>query len=215
MAAPDNSTESIVVNGIAIDRKLLETRAACRCVLEQCEARCCGGGVAIHLEQVNDILAHQEQIRPHLAESDRDPAAWFDQEFEVDHDHPAGGTCVGTKVVADPTHPDGERCVFLRRDRKCALQAAGIAAGGDPWRFKPFYCALFPLVFDRKRLVLDEQNEVYTGGGNCQRPSSGERVPVYRLFDAETKLALGEKGFAELDAYAQAEAKRRERPSAD
>jgi Fe-S-cluster containining protein len=212
MDAPDNSNQPIVVNGIEVARKLLETRASCRCVLEQCEARCCGGGVAIHVEQVSDILAHHEQIRPHLAESDRDPASWFDQDFEVDEDHPAGGTCVGTKVVADPTHPDGERCIFLRSDRKCALQVAGIAAGGAPWRFKPFYCALFPLVFDRKRLVVDEENPVYTGDGNCQRPSAGERIPLYRLFDAEAKLALGEKGYAEFDAYARAEAERLERP---
>lgn len=209
MDAP-TPNEPIVANGIAVDRVLLEARATCRCTIDQCRARCCGSGVYIHVDQVKDILAHQELIRPHLAESDRDPGSWFDQDFEVDEDHPAGGTCVGTRVVADPTHPDRERCVFLRSDRKCALQAAGIAAGNDPWRFKPFYCALFPLAFYRKRLVLDEENEVYTGGGSCQRPSSGERVPLYRLFEAETKLVLGEKGFAELHAQAQAEASRRE-----
>jgi Fe-S-cluster containining protein len=212
MDAPDNSNQPIVVNGIAVDRNLLEARATCRCRIEQCQAHCCGSGVYINVDQVKDILAHQEQIRPHLAEGDRDPAGWFDQDFEVDEDHPAGGTCVGTKVVKDPTHPDGERCVFLQRDRSCALQAAGIAAGGDPWRFKPFYCALYPLAFYRKRLVVDDENPVYTGGGNCQRPSSGERTPLYRLFDAETKLVLGEKGYAELDAYARAEAERLERP---
>ena len=45
-------------------------------------------------------------------------------------------------------HPMGANCIFLRPDRRCGLQAASIAAGEHPWRWKPFYCALHPITFD-------------------------------------------------------------------
>lgn len=205
MNTDQGNNGSIVVKGIAVDRKLLEARAVCRCTLDQCQARCCGGGVAIKVEHANDILAHQQLILPHVPPANRDPQTWFEWEFENDDDHPEGGTCIGTQVVADSTHPDGQRCIFLRSDRRCALQVAGVAAGEHPWRFKPFYCSLYPLVFDRHRLILDDENEVYRGGGSCQRASAGERIPLYQLFDVEVKLALGEAGYADLAARAKAE----------
>ena len=36
-------------------------------------------------------------------------------------------------------------------------------------------------------------------GGHCQRPDYSRLIPVYQLFDVETKLVLGEEGYAELE----------------
>jgi hypothetical protein len=172
--------------------------------VDDCQSYCCTGGVYVSVEHAADVVAHQHLIQPHLPEARRDPALWFDGSVEPDNDHPAGGVVTGTSVLPDPSHPVGESCVFLRPDRRCALQAAGLAAGEHPWRFKPFYCAFHPLVYDAKRIVLSEASEMYREGGSCSRPNPGQAIRLYELFDAELILALSEAGYAELKALAAA-----------
>jgi hypothetical protein len=199
-----DEADPLMIAGWPVSPVLLEERPLRRCQLEECQSYCCNGGVWIHTRQVADILAHQELIKPHLPPERRDPSLWFDGEEELDIDWPAAGNATGTAVVADPTHPAGTTCIFLKPDRLCALQAAGIAAGEHPWRFKPFYCALHPLGLDGGQLVLVEGSEVYVAGGDCSRPAAdGTLIPVYALFDVETKLVLGEDGFAALEAQAK------------
>jgi hypothetical protein len=193
---------TLLINGVRVDARLLEARPIRRCRIEECQAHCCTGGVYISTQQVEDILAHQAVIQPHLPPERRDPALWFDGAIEPDKDHPEGGQVMGTNVLPDPTHPVGENCVFLRPDRRCALQAAGIAAGEHPWRFKPFYCAFHPLIYESKRVVLSEESEMYLEGGSCNRPNPGQPIPLYQLFDMELKLVLGEEGYMELEAVA-------------
>jgi hypothetical protein len=197
---PPGELQTLRLKGVDVDTSLLETRPIRRCRIEECQAKCCGFGVYISTKQVEDIRAHTELIKPHLPPERRDPAGWFDDQLETDEDHPDGGQIMGTNLVDDPTHPDGNCCVFLRPDRKCALQVAGMAAGEHPWRFKPFYCALHPLTFEKKVVKLDTDNWVYQNGGDCQRPAPEAPVPVYRLFELELKLAVGEEGYAELAA---------------
>lgn len=200
------STESpldLVINGQIVDAGLLETRPIRRCQLAECQSYCCTGGVYVSVEHAADVLAHQHLIQPHLPEARRDPALWFDGSREPDYDHPAGGEMTGTSVLPDPSHPVGEGCVFLRPDRLCALQVAGLEAGEHPWRFKPFYCAFHPLVYVEKRIVLSEESEMYLEGGSCNRPAERAR-PLYELFDAELILALGEAGYAQLKQLATA-----------
>jgi hypothetical protein len=186
-----------MINGWPVDPRLGERRALARCQLDECQSMCCNGGVWIHTRQADDILAHQDLIIPHMPPDRRDPSQWFDGTDELDSDWPEAGNATGTNVVTDPTHPAGQTCIFLNAERLCALQAAGIAAGEHPWRFKPFYCALHPLGLDGGHLMLVEGSEVYQEGGSCSRPS-GELIPLYQLFDSETKLVLGEEGYAAL-----------------
>lgn len=190
--------DPLIINGFTIDPQLFEARPLRRCELVECQAHCCGGGVAINLTQVEDILAHKELIFPHLPADRHDFETWFDGPLEPELDLPSGGMLTGTRVIPDPTHPAGTTCIFLRPDRKCALQAAGIAAGEHPWRFKPFYCALHPLTFDKHTLMLDHENEIYIDGGSCNRATDGQAVELYKLFDWEMKLAVGEEGYETL-----------------
>jgi hypothetical protein len=189
---------SLMINGVAVDRGLLETRALGRCDLGECQSYCCSGGVYIWLAEAEDILAHAEMIQPFLPEDRRDPGRWFDGSREPDDDHPQGEMCTGTNVIEDQTHPAGQTCIFLRPDRLCALQYASIETGHHPWRFKPFYCALHPLVYEDKQLVLAEGSEIYAEGGSCSRPAPGQPIPLYVLFDSELELALGAEGYREL-----------------
>ena len=203
MHPTDEESEPLTINGAAVHPHLLETRPIRRCRIEECQAHCCGLGVAINVRQAEDILAHKDLILPHLTPSRRDSAKWFYGTREPEYDHPDGGVLTSTTVVADPTHPTGHNCIFLRPDRKCALQVASIAAGEHPWRFKPFYCAMHPVTFVRRVVKLDDDNPLYTTGGDCQRPAPDAPIPVYQLFEAEVKLALGEAGYAELEAGAR------------
>ena len=198
MTNPLPDATPLIVNGIAVERKLLESRTIQRCALNECQAHCCTCGVYLNVEHAKMVMANQETIMPHVPAERRDPASWFDWTLEPDVDHPEGGTLASTNVAKDATHPAGQSCVFLRPDRKCALQVASVAIGKHPWHFKPFYCALFPLVFHRHELVLDDDNEVYLEGGRCSRAICSEPVPLYRLFETEMKLAIGENGYREL-----------------
>ena len=51
-------------------------------------------------------------------------------------------------------------------------------------------------------MKLAEQNELYLEGGSCNRPDPEALIPVYKLFEMEMKLALGEAGYAELEVRA-------------
>ncbi len=190
----------VMIDGIAVDAGLLAARAIRRCRAGECDSYCCSGGVYISLRQAEDILANAALVQPHLPAERRDPAGWFDGDVVSDDDHPHGEPVMGTQVVPDSTHPVGESCVFLRPDRKCALQVAGQANGQHPWRFKPFYCALHPLVYDQKMLALAEGSEMYQEGGSCNRPAAGPPVPLIEFFRPELELALGETGYAKLAA---------------
>lgn len=197
-------TPLLVINGIQVDPQLLTARPLRRCFFGECDSHCCGGGVYISTEQAAAILDNQELVKPHLPIDRRDPAGWFDHALVPDTDHPAGGQTMSTNVLDDPSHPSGSCCVFLLPDRRCALQSASIAAGEDPWHFKPFYCALHPLVFDKHILRLAEESEMYVEGGSCNRADANAHIPLYQLFDVEVKLALGEAGYAELERLARA-----------
>jgi hypothetical protein len=199
---PDD-TAPLIVNGIAVERKLLESRPVRRCALNECQAHCCSCGVYLAVDHARMVMDKKEAILPHLPADRHNADTWFDWTQEPDHDHPGGGMLVSTNVVSDSTHPAGQTCVFLRPDRKCALQVASIAAGEGPWHYKPFYCALFPLVFHQHQLMLDDDNLVYLEGGSCTRPTCGEAIPLFRLFEMEMKLAIGDSGYTELTAKAK------------
>lgn len=195
--------KELVINHLRVDADLLQRREVRRCNLSECQSACCSGGVYITVREADDILAHAEIIQPFLPESRRNPEIWFDDSREPDDDHPTGEVCTGTSVIEDLTHPAGQTCIFLRPDRLCALQKASIETGEHPWRYKPYYCALHPLVWDEKVLVLAEGSEVYLEGGSCNRPAPGEPIQLVDLFDDELRLALGNDGYAELRDVAQ------------
>ncbi len=195
--------KELVINHLRVDADLLQRREVRRCNLSECQSACCSGGVYITVREADDILAHAAIIQPFLPESRRNPEIWFDDSREPDDDHPTGEMCTGTSVIEDLTHPAGQTCIFLRPDRLCALQKASIETGEHPWRYKPYYCALHPLVWEEKILVLAEGSEVYLEGGSCNRPAPGEPIQLVDLFDEELRLALGNDGYAELRDVAQ------------
>lgn len=194
------------IDGRLVDRRLLEPQAVARCRVARCEAVCCAHGVFVSLAQAEDIREHRRWIVPHLPRDRADPRLWFGGRRLIEHDHPDGGMAVRTAVVRDPSHPAGCACVFLRPDRKCALQVAGESAGEHPWRLKPFYCALHPITFRRHVVTLEPAvNAAYPLRYDCFRAAATPARPLYQLFRAEMALALGESRLARLDGIVAAD----------
>lgn len=192
-----NQDQPLLIEGRPVDRKLLGRLSTQRCVTDECQSWCCTGGVWVDLQEKEKILANAEKIKPLLPPGRRDESIWFDGERDSHLDFPSGWG-EGTTVVLDPTHPAGETCIFLRpEDRRCAIQAASLANGEDPWSLKPFFCILHPLTTDDGVLRLDDDNEIYTEGGHCQRPH-GQPVPLHVTFRSEMEFALGKAGYQKL-----------------
>jgi hypothetical protein len=197
------TSDDLIIQGMRVNASLLETRPWRRCHLDECQGYCCGAGVCVSLAQVDDILGHASLFQPYMSPERCNPQDWFYlDETHEDQDHPAGGQYTYTMVFDDPLHPYTYACVFLRPDRKCALQLASIESGEHPWRYKPFYCALHPIEFNDLRVTLCEDNPIFKEGGGCHRITPDRSIPLYVLFADELKLALGEAGYTELAAQA-------------
>jgi hypothetical protein len=154
----------------------------------------------VDLAFASRIVDEAEIIKPHLPADRRNVADWFDGVVKDDADFPSG-TKVGTQIIPDALNPAGSRCVFLRPDQKCALQVASAAAKRHPWDLKPFYCCLYPVTLLDNGLELDQENEIYSLGGSCQRP--GAPMPLYKLLKEELVLALGQEGYDQLCSAAE------------
>ncbi|MFN4293946.1 MAG: hypothetical protein ACK4JD_07430 [Thermoflexales bacterium] len=202
----------IIINGYAIDDKLLQKKAIRRCQIARCKAGCCADGVWVDYAHAQRVIAQAELIQPFMPATRRDPSTWF---AELHDDDPAfpSGRYTGTTTVDDPSHPSGATCVFLRpEDRCCAIQAACIAHGRPAWELKPYYCCLFPLVDEyedaegrplpAKRLTLDDENDLFNRGGGCYEDCAGDPEYVFQIYAEEVALALGVAGYRELCAFA-------------
>jgi hypothetical protein len=146
-------------------------------------------GVWLDPLEVEDLRAHAHVIAPWMPAGRGEPGQWFGSKHEAEPGMPSREV-IATKVVPNPAHYGGHECVFLRSDSKCALQAAGEAAGMDGWRFKPFHCILHPLTFDDLgRVSLPPAEEVLNEPASCLR-SAAEPRPVRGLFARELEFLM-------------------------
>lgn len=193
----NSNTEPLTIKNYLIDPKLWESRPTQRCDIAECQAWCCTGGVWVDFGERDRILANAEKIKPFLPPDRQDATCWFDGQYDEDDDYPTGRG-EGTSVVADPTHPVGNTCIFLRpENRYCAIQSASMAAGDHPWTLKPFYCILHPITIEDNLIQLDDENEIYIEGGHCQRPAFGPKR-LYEVFAEELEFVLKREGLEEL-----------------
>ncbi len=179
---------------LRLNPRVLKSEHLERCCLDDCQAACCLHGVWVDLREAEDLLDCAALIAPEMKGQFKDPEAWFAGATEED-EHSISGKVVHTRVVDDPTHYGGTACVFLRVDHKCALQVAGERAGLHPWRFKPFYCILQPLDFDKQgRITLDKTSVLLNEKGSCLRRSP-RRTPLVITFEPELTYLLGKKEY--------------------
>lgn len=180
-----------------ISPRLLESEALRRCTLDECRGACCLHGAWIDRLEAGELLNNAALIAVHMPEDRRDPDLWFDGRREPD-EHALSGEVVHTTVLPNPDHYGGTACIFLLTGARCALQAAALAAGEHPWRYKPFYCILHPFDLDDDgRITLPEGGEIRAEPASCLRPHT-QSVPLVVTFAPELAYLLGEKAYQAL-----------------
>jgi hypothetical protein len=180
-----------------ISPRLLQVEPLRRCRLDECKGACCLHGAWLDRIEADGLLSAAHLIMPHLPESAREPALWFDGRCESDP-HALSGEVVHTTVLPAPDHYGETACIFLRPDHKCALQVAATAAGEHPWRLKPFYCILHPLDLDEQgRITLDEGEALRAEPASCLRAST-EATPLAVTFEPELIYLLGETAYQQI-----------------
>ncbi|HET7087328.1 MAG TPA: hypothetical protein VFL17_01635 [Anaerolineae bacterium] len=185
----------LMIQGIRIDPSLLKRGAIARCEVVECMAACCTGGVWLEPGEMPRILEWAETIKRHIPPERHDESTWFSA-GEPDENMPRGHE-MGTTTVNDPMRPGQTCCVFLRSDRKCALQVVSEECHLGWPGLKPFFCAIYPLYFEDGALSMDEDTPLDFEGGGCQRVAPEIR-PMYRIYREEAILILGEDGYREL-----------------
>ncbi len=158
---------------VVLSESLFRATRLRRCRLEECHAACCLHGVWVDPIEKDDVLRHADIILPHMAQGRTDLNRWFGDTREADADFPSG-CVVPSAVVANTAHYGGTECVFLRPDWLCALQVAAIAAGEDPWRWKPFHCIIHPIATDSGEFTLPSDEELLAEEGGCFRDGGRE-----------------------------------------
>lgn len=156
-----------------------------------CVTRCCKGGVYADVKERDLILEHAAAIADQMDDTqNRDVAGWFDPEEREDGDFPSG-RCIGTQVFND-------KCVFLDRQGRCAIQLAAVAAGLDRWAWKPMYCILFPIEISDGVVGYDPMLQ---GVQPCCSTSQTFEVPLFRACQAELVHLIGRDGFDALEKH--------------
>ena len=168
---------------LTVDPELLTARFDRTCATTACSGRCCADGVWADVAEREAILRQTDAVQRHMDPTQvHDPARWFDGETREDSDFPSG-LAFGTAV-------SNGSCVFLRSDRRCALQAA---SDGQTGRLKPLFCFAFPVTIVDGLLCLDEPRDAA-----CCTPSATGTVSALDVCAEELTILLGAGGVEEL-----------------
>ncbi|HSW40589.1 MAG TPA: DUF3109 family protein [Acidobacteriota bacterium] len=183
----DSLKDSLRVNGIVIDPGVLRKSAFYSCAEIDCMADCCSGGVWVENKDVSRILEWAGAIKQCLPPDRHDESKWFD----------VNKTETGTEIVDDPMRPDDTCCIFLQKNRKCALQAVSMANNLGWPGIKPFYCAIYPFYCEDGVMSVDDETELDEETAGCRHAAPQTRR-IIDLYRDEAILILGRSGYDEL-----------------
>lgn len=179
------SIQDKYINGIKIDPKIFTFKFGCKC-----NGECCHYGVYVDLKECEHILSIKDKIIPLMDETQsKNISEWFEP-AEEDDDFESG-IAVGTEII-------NNKCTFLDKNGLCVLQRLAILEGEHKWKYKPFYCILFPLTIYQNTLTIDDEH--------IDRLNYCNKFPVcdISIFEAckeEIHYLLGDEGFQELLEY--------------
>jgi len=115
--------------------------------VRNCDGKCCLGGTTVSVDERDAILKRARTVAKYMTSpARRDPSRWFGKRLTRDDDFTAG--------KATFTRVSGGGCVFLRKDRLCALQVAGEKELSGPYAIKPSVCLLWPMAIDGGKLQV-------------------------------------------------------------
>jgi hypothetical protein len=170
---------------ITVDPQVLTARFERACATTRCSGRCCATGVWADAAEREAVLRHADDVQRHMDETqEREPSRWFDPR-PWDHPDFPSGCGFGTATSRGA-------CVFLRGDRRCALQLASDTRTG---RLKPLFCYAFPVTIVDGVLCLDDARDPA-----CCTPSSTGSITALDMYAGELQQLLGADGVDELRA---------------
>ena len=156
-----------------------------------CSSVCCSGGVYVDLRERDVVMAHREIIAAQMDDTQvKDPSVWFDTDVEEDADFPSG-RCIGTQVIND-------KCAFLDREGRCAIQLAAVKAGMHKWALKPLFCILYPIEITNRVVSFDDMLQEEQP---CCTIGTTFDVPVFEGCAEELVHLVGEDGLAAMRAH--------------
>lgn len=163
-----------------------------RCNFPSCDAACCFDGAWVDTILVDQILEKNHLVFPHLPKDHQNPALWFDDRIEIDS-NALSGKVRHTTVVPSQGHYKNTACIFLRKDKKCALQVTAKKNHAHPWKFKPFYCILHPLDINTKgQITLDQTDLLISEPASCLRASKDLQA-LENIFSEEMNYLFPKK----------------------
>jgi len=161
-----------------VTARLYEPRASVR----NCDGSCCGHGTTLTIRERNAILARRSTVEGFMTSRlRRRPERWFSKRISVDDDFTAGRTLT-TSVI------DG-RCVFFRKDGRCALQVAGEEKLANPYALKPAVCLLWPLCVYNKTIDIGVAS--FTNRRACCAPRRTGRQTILQVIGPDESLIKG------------------------
>lgn len=156
-----------------------------------CRTTCCHGGVWLDVKDRDRILQHKEIIRNQMDDSQpKDDAQWFDNIVVDDSDFPSG-KAVGTEVHND-------KCAFLDKSGRCAIQLGAVAAGEHKWAWKPAYCVLYPVEVSDNVIGFDPMLQ---GDETCCTVRTQFETPLFVACKDELTYLLGADGYSALEEH--------------
>lgn len=156
-----------------------------------CTSHCCRGGVWVDVQEYEAIIEQRELIRNEMDETQNpDPESWFEPGVFDDADFPSG-KCVGTSVI-------NNKCAFLDKSGRCAIQLAAVTAGKHRWAWKPLYCILYPVEVSDGVIGFDTMLQ---GEQPCCSASAEYDTPLFAACRDELTHLLGEDGYALLERH--------------
>jgi hypothetical protein len=183
MIAPDKSLKvgDFVMSGDLFTKGFPAGGGPCRC-----SSTCCSGGVYVDKRERDVVLAHREIIAQQMDETqDPNPDAWFEKEEIEDPDF-RSGVCIGTEVVND-------KCVFLDKAGRCAIQMAAVKMGMHKWALKPLFCILFPIEITNGVVGFDDMLQEQE---SCCSAQPEFEVPMFEGCREELEHLVGKEGYA-------------------
>ena len=109
---------------------------------------------------------------------------WFEDEITRDVDYPSGEV-IRTRVY-------NGKCVFYKKGfRGCSLHRFGIEKGIDIHLLKPMVCCLFPVTWEKERLLVSSFLD--------ELPCRDKGISVFEAQKDELRIYLGDDFVADLE----------------
>jgi hypothetical protein len=182
--------QDLIINGLKIDPKIFTRKFVQCCDISKCCGVCCVTGVYADKLEYENILSIKDRIIDSMDETQpKNVDTWFSEPI-TDIDFPSG-------IKLETLHPNN-KCVFQDKNAVCTIQKVSMELTGDPWKYKPYYCIIFPLRKEDKTLTIDNYHLKSVNYCGLKEEYTST---IFEACRGELKHALGSDGLEKLVDY--------------